>query len=169
MIFHLVDFINKNINLERISNHENISQSGFESFMLYFWWIFLNLFRQKIFWWKNQKFTPSDSVQICLKNSKMYLACLSDFSRDGNCFLNLQKLKLPKFVEHLPLKKFYRGRCLTDKPDSFLDSPDQCVQNQNILFFFEYFFIFWAGRDNFSGFCLKSVLKLIFYSPDLGH
>ena len=36
LIFYLVDFINKNINLERISNHENISQSGFESFILYF-------------------------------------------------------------------------------------------------------------------------------------
>ena len=39
----------------------------------------------------NRKFTPLDLVQNCLRISKVYLACLSDVSRNGNNFSKLTR------------------------------------------------------------------------------
>ena len=81
------------------------------------------------------KYTVADFVQNCPRISKIYLARLSDVSRNENYFLKLTKGSLKSHIGALELSgstqsvtfnflpRFFARR-LIDEPDTFLKSLD---------------------------------------------
>ena len=120
---------------------------------------------------KNRKTTPTHLVQNRLRIPKLYLACLSDHSWVRNDFLKLTgaPLKSPTFALNSVLQIIGRvlsigkilfypstlknhcelNTCLTDKPDTVLESSDDSKQDE------------WGGFSIFFGkfFCTGPLIQ----------